>query len=473
MAKEKKKQKANINKRTRTAIQTTLVSLAYDLPVQHAWLDDEEIAKIDNDATVLSAVSIRKSTTLKKELLLDAGEESISQELTRLFDYTFRTQTLDTVLQGFSVFELNWYLHDGYYYPKPVERDYRAFSLGKEGLYYHLDPVNPLKAIYCTHRAKFNAPLGRPLYSTLFWLRRFKAASLEFWVEFLERFGKPWVIGKTDGSKDDMADELYSMLGGDVAVVENEDEIDLKTPTEKGAFREIVTYLDDQIREAIVGGNLTGNVTGGSFAAAKVHKEVSDDIAMTDGWILHEAIAAVIERFKELNAYHAPITFQLKDKDDPQTQLAERDAHLAKAFGDKYQFSKSYLEETYKITLEDRTKEASTQEGTAPHPAKNTPFAFTAAPPLPTDEIARQAEAADTQTIATQIAARLEDIFAQASSYEDAFEQLRLAFSSLDEMQLFEAFQTHLAQAMLYGAAQAADEEIRQQDADAQDKETP
>ena len=32
-------------------------------------------------------------------------------------------------------------------------------------------------------------------------------------MELLERFGTPWVIGKTEGDKNALADEIYNMLG--------------------------------------------------------------------------------------------------------------------------------------------------------------------------------------------------------------------------------------------------------------------
>ena len=443
------KKKAKPDKRTLKRLAATALTLAYDLPVHGDWLDDREIDRIENDATVQSAVSIRKASTLKKELTLDCPDEEIGRELAKLMDYRFRSQVLDTVLQGMSVFELNWTAVGFHYYPKPVERDYRLFSLLGDTLHFDQQPVDDLKAIWLTHRAKFNAPLGRPLYDTLFWLRRFKAASLEFWVEFLEKFGKPWVIGKTDGDKDAMADELYGMLGGDVAVLEGEDEIDLKIPSDKGAFREIVTYIDDQIREAILGGNLTGNVSGGSYAAAKVHKEVSDDIAMADSQLLLEAAGALCERFRRLNRLESlEITVSLSDHDDPHTSLADRDAKLAQAMGGAYRFDRDYLEQTYKI----RIRPAAT---TAPA-TRSWRFSRT---PLPYDEIDRAAAQIPTDDLEERIAQTLEEIFANAATYEEAFDRLRQAFGDLEEERLLSAFEAHLQQAMIYGAAEASLEE--------------
>ncbi len=347
MMDEKKK------KRALKQIQKSIFSLSYDLPVFSEWLDDYEIEKIDSDATVISSLSIRKSQTLKKELIIECEDKDIKEQLEKLISFEFISQVLDTPLQGFGVFELNWFEKEHLFYPKPIERDYRLFSLKDDKLYYNLEEVDPFKAIFLTYRAKFNSPLGRPLYHTLFWLRKFKAASLEFWVEFLEKFGSPWVIGKTNGDKDTMAEELYSMLSGDVAVVEDEDEVELKTPNDKGAFKELLSYIDDQIRQTIIGANLTANVEKGSFAATKAHKETSEDIALGDSMLVKTAIKELITKFKELNYLSLEIDFSLKDQDDPNIELSKRDLSIKTLLGQKYEFTKDYLVKTYGIEIEE------------------------------------------------------------------------------------------------------------------------
>ena len=338
-------------KRTLKNLKQNILVFSHFLPVSQEWLDDEEIAKIESDPTVISAVSIRKSATLKKELSLDCEDELIKKELENSLSYEFRTQVLDTVLQGFSVFELNWYEKEFLYFPTLVERDYRMFSVKDDSLIFDDVIVDEYKAIYLTSRAKFNSALGRPLYNTLFWLRKFKAASLEFWVEFLERFGSPWVVGKTDGDKDTLAGELYNMLGGDIAVVDENDSIDLKVPSDKGAFKELLSYIDNQIWQSIIGSNLTAHVEGGSHAAAKTHKEVSEDISMSDSNLLTTAIGEVIQKFKKLNHIEKEITFKLKDKDDPNIELAKRDATLKSILPNGYEFEADYLAKTYKIDI--------------------------------------------------------------------------------------------------------------------------
>ena len=455
MAKKMKKKKSkNVTKPAARLKQlaSSLYTMAHELPVYGDWLDDIEIEKIENDPVVLSSISKRKAATLKKELIVRASHDAVSTELARIMNYSFRSQVLDTVLQGMSVFELNWQQRDGYWYPVPVERDYRAFSMLDGKLIYEFEEVDPRKVLQITHRAKFNAQLGRPLYSTLFWLRRFKASSMEFWVEFMERFGKPWIVGKTDADKNEMAQELYAMLGGDVAVIENEDSIDMKTPSDKAGFREILSYLDDQIREAITGGNLTGNVSTGSYAATQTHKEISEEISMSDANLLEETIADLIEKFRELNHYSGEISFALADKDAPHIELAGRDKTLSELMGGRFVFTESYLKQTYNIDIEPQTRQTL---------GAKYPIALTQKPQLPQDEIDVALAQMDTEPQEDAIFETLQRIFAEASTYEEAYDKLKEAFASLDEALLFEEFERYLSSAMLYGNAEAGVEDAQ------------
>ena len=49
----------------------------------------------------------------------------------------------------------------------------------------------------------------------------------------------------------------HDTLGGDGAVLDTEDEIKIETVKDGGNFKELVEYIDNQIREVILGGNLT------------------------------------------------------------------------------------------------------------------------------------------------------------------------------------------------------------------------
>ena len=436
-------------------LKKNIIAMANTLDVIDEWLDQDEIDLIDNDAAVTSAVSLRKSATLKKEMLVICDDEAVTKELERRLGFEFRQQALDTPLQGFSVFELIWEEVDGLHFPTPIERNYQEFTFKNSKLWYTPDDimVPPYKTITAIFSPKFNKPMGRPLYKTLFWLVKFKNASLEFWLEYMERFSSPWIVGTTEGDKDEMAENLYAMLAGDVAVVEEEDKVDLITPEQKGDFHELSKYADDQIRETLIGAVLMGSTSGGSFAAAKEQNAVREDIAMTDQYLLKSLIDQCIEAFLKVNNYAKELKVELKDVDDKNIELSERDLRIHQMSGKNMRPTQAYLEETYKIQLEETPSE--TENILIP----NAVMIANKAAASSEDHLAAQLPAAkDSKALEDALVKQIEAIFATAESYEEALKALKDHYSDLDTVSLEEILSSYLANSHIYGLAEVEDE---------------
>lgn len=445
---EKKSRNINI-------IKKNIIAMANTLEVMDEWLEQDEIDKIDEDASVISAVSLRKSATLKKELLVTCEDEHIKEHLERRLNFTFRQQALDTPLQGFSVFELVWEEIEGQYFASPVERNYQEFTLKGTQLIYKPDDIKvpEFKAITGVYSPKFNKPMGRPLYKTLFWLVKFKNASVEFWLDYMERFSSPWIIGTTDGDKDEMAENLYAMLAGDVAVIEEDDKVDLKTPEHKGDFLGLSKYSDNQIRVTIAGATLLGENSGGSYAAAKEQNEVREDVAMTDEQILISLISQYIHAFKQVNNYTKDLSVTLKDKDKEKNQRAERDLKIHEMTGGKLRPTKEYLEETYQIRLEEIPN-----DGVIPN-SMNPLIANKEGGSEETDYLSTQMPpASKLKTIDNALLSQMEDIFANAESYDEALEKLLDLYDDINFKEVNELLSYYIANAHIFGSAEIEDE---------------
>ncbi|MDD5360008.1 MAG: DUF935 family protein [Sulfurovaceae bacterium] len=447
---------AKTEKRTiiNTAVlKSNMLAMARNLDVLEDWLDLDEISSIDADATVVSSVAIRQSASLKKEIVVNCDDENIKKELTNIFSFSFRQQALDVPLQGIGIFELIWKDKEGIYYPKPIERNYQNFKFKDGELWFIPDdiPVPNHKAVYELFRPKFNKPMGRPLYKTLFWLVKFKNASVDFWVDFMERFSSPWVIGTTDGDKDEMAKNLYAMLAGDVAVVEQEDKVELKTPTASGAFGELCKYADDQIRESLLGGNLTGNVEAGSHAAAQTHNDIREDISMSDYYILDSLTQQILEAFITVNNYSKPITVAYKDKDDLGATRAERDLKISQMSGLKP--TQDYLESTYSIQLEPKEQEAQTIAN------KDKLFkAIALTKKITNDDIDQALEDIDTEDIEDEMLDQLLEIFEDCNTFEEAQEALIKKYPNIKLDNLASTLTSLGANATLKGMANIGNE---------------
>lgn len=425
-----------------------LVSIMDNLPIRHEWLSREELDRISRDATVISSLGSRKAATLKKEIIFTSDNEDMANRLYGVFHPGTLRKVLDAPFQGAAIFEINWSIQDSVLIPKLIERDYTQFMIKNETLYFapygSLEEIPEHKAVYALYEDKYHRPMGTPLAESLFWYVKFKNASLQFWVKFLEKYGVPWAIGKTDGDKDTMADEIYSMLSGDAAVIDPEETIEIITADKSGDFDKITSYLDDQIREAILGGNLTGNVKGGSYAAAETHNDIREDIAMADENMTIALIERVIEAFITINNLSITIEVTLKDKDDPNLSLAERDERITKM---GYRPTQEYIEKTYNITVE-----VVEPSKIANHALMKKLYALSATKPITTtDELS---DSVDIHKIALSFQIQIVDIIDQASSFEEAIDLLHKAYPSMDIAQLQDTMDMALQSSYILGTAE-------------------
>ena len=439
----------------------------FELPVHNSWLDDETIDKIMRDGTVIAAIGNRKASTLKKEILIECENSSYKEALEDAFSFNVIDSILDIPYYGFGVYEINWSVNNGIIIPTLHERNYKNFILdnGKlkfNGLGYAEDiPFD--KAIAATYKSKPNKPYGQPLIQTLFWLVEFKNASLQFWVELLERFGTPWVIGKTEGDKNALADEIYNMLGGDGAVLDTEDEIKIETVKDGGNFKELVEYIDNQIREVILGGNLTANVQGGSLAAANVHNAVREDLAQADENIVNQIIRELIWIFQKVNKTQDAIKGKLKDKDDPNKPLADRD----KVIHDMgFKPTKEYIEATYNIKvieIEQKNNSLIANSNISASERNLAEQVLRKANPiilnnLPQDELDRNINNIDFSNLALTFHKQILEIVNKSESYEEMLDNLFKAYPTFDTKELEDSLNQYLANASLLGVATIEDE---------------
>ncbi|MDN5091016.1 phage portal protein family protein [Aliarcobacter butzleri] len=427
----------------------------FDLPVHNSWLDDETIDKIMRDSTVIAAIGNRKASTLKKEILIECENSNFKEILEDAFSFNVIDSILDIPYYGFGVYEINWEFENGFFIPTLVERNYKNFILdnGKikfNGLGFSED-IEFHKVIAATYKAKPNKPYGQPLIQTLFWLVEFKNASLQFWVELLERFGTPWVIGKTEGDKNALAEEIYNMLGGDGAVIDTEDDIKIETAKDGGNFKELVEYIDNQIREVILGGNLTANVQGGSLAAANVHNEVREDLAQADENIVNQIIRELIWIFQEFNKTTTVIKGKLKDKDDPNKELADRDKII---YDMGYKPTKEYIETTYNIKVTEIEQKNNSLIANS-NISRANPIILNN---LPQDELERNLNNIDFSHLALTFQKQISEIISQGGSFEEILANLFEAYPTFDTKELEDSLYKYLANASLLGVASIEDE---------------
>ena len=333
----------------------TLIDLLINTGVSS--IGDDDMDMILADLTVTQCDVSRKSVTEKKEIQIVCDDEKIKDEFKKIFNPDVVSQILETYLYGLNVFEINYKEKEGLVYPRLVQRDFRQFKFNDASEFVFNAggserSIPPLKVIYALNRANFRKVYGDGLLKKLYFPVKMKNASLKFWFRFLEKFGSPWAIAKTSYEPDEMAAEVQAMLSGDSAVIDTDEEITLVQPTSNVDFTRLPAYLDNQISKAILGANLTSDVKEGSYAAAKTHNEIREDLAANDGKILVFVMNKAISFFKEINGYNGEFYAKLFDEDAPNTERAARDKTL---YDMGFAPTKKYITSTYNIEIDDNT----------------------------------------------------------------------------------------------------------------------
>ncbi|MCC2584314.1 phage portal protein family protein [Campylobacter coli] len=306
---------------------------------------------IFKDLSFTQAMQSRKGVILAKELQIICENEKIKENFEHLFHPDLIGQILETYLYGLNVFEVNYKLKDGFYYPILKQRDFRNFGFNEEDeLIYNgngcEEIVEDKKAIYGLFGSNFLFKNGDALLAKLYFPVKLKNASLKFWMEFLERFGSPWAVAKTDSDPDALASEIHQMLNGDSAVIDKEEELDLIQPKTKANYNEIIDYLDNQIRSVVLGANLSSQVSSGSLAAAQSHNDIRKDLAAQDGQIVLFILNRALKFFKEINNFKDELYVQFFNESDPKSELCERDLKL---FNMGFIFDEEYIKSTYNV----------------------------------------------------------------------------------------------------------------------------
>lgn len=349
-------------------LQNTLIAELLNTPYQKP-LSKKDITMIMGDLIVSQCNISRKAHIEKKEVIISTKNEKYKEILKGVFHASILSQILETYLYGINVFEINWERKQGLLVPSLVGRDFQEFKFDNEGKLVFLgngyeEAIPPFKVVYGIYNQSFRAPYGESALRHLYFSVNVKNAGLDFWIRFLERFGEPWAVAKTQDDPNTLALEVSNMLNGSTAVIDKDEEIELIQPSAKSNFKELVEYCDSQINRFILGGNLTGEVTGGSLAAAQAHNEIRSEIALSDERILCYVCNRVISYFKALNGISEEITFSLFNEDEPKNELATRDKIIYEM---GFQPTQEYIEKTYNLKTTPLTelnpKDSTKQEG--------------------------------------------------------------------------------------------------------------
>lgn len=186
----------------------------------------------------------------------------------------------------------------------------------------------------------YDNPYGFADLSMCFWPTTFKKGGLKFWVQFTEKYGAPWVIGKhprsaSDNETNQLLDRLEDMVQDAVAVIPDDSSVEIKEAA-NGAnnadvYERLLHFCRSEVSIALLGQNQTTEASA-NRASAQAGLEVTRDIRDGDKAIVEEAMNTLIRWVCELNFNDgARPAFSLWEQEEVDQMLAERDEKLVRA----------------------------------------------------------------------------------------------------------------------------------------------
>lgn len=328
-----------------------------------------------SDAHVGGCIRRRKAAVKALEWRVQRGKASarmtrLATDVIQSYDMDrLLNEITDAVLFGWQPLELVWGHRNGA--PVPLE------VIGKPPEWFFFDTQAQLrfrsrekpmlgeelearKFLLARQEASYANPYGHADLSMCFWPTVFKRGGLKFWVTYVEKYGTPWLIGKTPrgtpGSDNDaLLDKLEEMIQDAVAVIPDDSSIDIVGAEGKGVnsdlYEQLLMFCRSEISIALLGQNQSTE-SNSNRASAVAGLEVTKSIRDGDARLANATINQLLRWLTDLNeGEQAPApTFELFEAEDVNTAQAERDETLSRG---GLRFTPAYWMRTYKLEAGD------------------------------------------------------------------------------------------------------------------------
>lgn len=314
------------------------------------------------DSHLTAIINQRDNAVLRREVCFYNLDGTENEEVSKLFKRNWfaklRQYILDSEKYGFTLIDLGDLTTD-FQFPTITEVN-RQFVRVEKGIVvadpYDLVGVDINDPAY----AKWNIFIGEQLglgylSSAAPWVL-WKKTIVAYWSEYCEKFGMPMRIGKTTMSdetmKANMENALRNMGGAFWAILEKDDEIEIKETFSTAAYDiydKFIERANSEMSKLVL--SQTGTTDEKSFAgSAGVHESVFDSMIESKiNWhdnILNEIVLPKLLAlgFPLQNGY-------FESEYEEQISLAQRVEMVAK-FMPFVKFDKEYLQEEFDIIIE-------------------------------------------------------------------------------------------------------------------------
>lgn len=326
--------------------------------------------ELKNDPHVWSCIQSRKSGIISRDYKIIAGaaDETVRNEVAKIIAdldiQELMRDILEAPLFGFQPFEVIWEITKGrrkYAYPERIiakPQEWFAYDT-KDNLRFLMQGEAegivppPMKIINIRYEPSVMNPYGESLLAKSYWPVTFKKGSLRFWVNFTERYGMPFLVGKyTRGATSDearkLAEDLANMTEDAIIVTPSDIELQMKEPIRFSSvtlYKEMIKQCNSEISKAILSQTLTTELDMGSYAASQTHFKIRREIILSDAKLVEDFFNTLIKWIVDLNFVEKKYpVFKMVTEEKDDIVLAERDNKLMQA---GVKLSRDYFMETY------------------------------------------------------------------------------------------------------------------------------
>jgi len=260
------------------------------------------------DPQIFSAYQKRKRKIQRLKYIVEGEDKEIVDFVVETIDYLNMKNLIVGMVRaiphGFSVAEIMWENYEGKWIPVELKnRSNQKFEFNELSQLTYESQEGMVVAPYgkfVLHRNDYDDagnPYGTSLNSRCYWYWRFKKHGWKVWGLYLEKYGDPALVLKSEETDEEKIKELLvkldSVSSGSNMVIGSQESVDAISIPNAGSigYADYTKEADKQIAKIYLGSSLLMDETStGTYATSVEHGNDLDDIIISDATSIAESI---------------------------------------------------------------------------------------------------------------------------------------------------------------------------------------
>ncbi len=341
-----------------------------DLLLQKAGIQRYQLRQLEMDDEVCQAKDTRVEAVVSTPWRLEPNVTRVGKFLTSILEphiENLKRGVLEARFYGYSVIEIIYEIIEkgvgiNRISLKPMEwfspqQDGDLLYLPDDGSSYP-DGIkcDPIKFLLTVCNGSYRNPFGEALLSRLWFPITWRRESWGMWLQFLETFGEPIILGAVQNYEEFVEAMVAQGVRSTVAwqSTTGDDKVETISASTPGEFERLENAIIRRAQKLILGQTLTSDVgTNGSYAVAAIHNEVRNDKRRADLRMVQAAGQKLVNNLAALNQVDPP-RFVLADDAGLEISRAQRDGMLINVLKQSgLQLSRDYFLRNFDYTNED------------------------------------------------------------------------------------------------------------------------